>query len=453
MRTLAALILAVALWDSPALAQEAGKEPPKPITLDQALETAFRESPVIKAALAQVDKAKGGISEANANFNPKFNGELTHTRQGPTISFSVPGLGTTDVVQEQNTTGVASFLLPIDVSKKLGYITDIAKYQFQLDYLALLSVSQKLIFDVKTAYYDLLRAQGQEQVAQSTVDVANARLKDATARYSVGSAPKFDVTRAQVDVANFNQQLIRGKSRVGIARAALNRVLGIDVNAPTEIVRSEITIENIKVDVDKSTQGAYAKRPEVMSARTVIDLSKKNVRLQRTAILPTLTATADYTYNFRLAGFSPTNQSWIAILDLKMPIWDGGVTRAKVDQANADVAKSLQSLDSVKLGVGFDVKTAALVLQEGIERVATTSENVALAEETLRLATVRYNGGISTMVEVTDAESALTQAKVDWVNSRYDYVLGLAGLDRATGNQPELAKLQLLASEPATQRR
>jgi len=356
-------------------------------------------------------------------------------------------------VQEQNTTGVVGLLLPIDVSKKLGYVTDIAKYQFQLDYLALLTTSQKLIFDATTAYYDVLRAQGQEEVAQATVDVATARLKDASARYSVGSAPKFDVTRAQVDVANFNQQLIRGKSRVGIARAALNRVLGIDVNAPTEIVRSEITIENIKVDVDKSTQGAYAKRPEVMSARTVIDLSKKNVRLQRTAILPTLTATADYTYNFRLAGFSPTNQSWIAILDLKMPIWDGGVTRAKVDQANADVAKSLQSLDSVKLGVGFDVKTAALVLQEGIERVATTSENVALAEETLRLATVRYNGGISTMVEVTDAESALTQAKVDWVNSRYDYVLGLAGLDRATGNQPELAKLQLLASEPATQRR
>jgi outer membrane protein TolC len=452
LRTLAALILAVAFWGSPAFPQDAGKEPPKPITLDQALEIAFRQSPQLKAALAQVDRAKGGISEANANFNPKFNGELTHTRQGPTISFSVPGLGTTDVVQEQNTTGVVSFLLPIDVSKKLGYVTDIAKYQFQLDYLGVLTASQKLIFDTKTAYYDILRAQGQEEVAQATVDVATARLKDASARYSVGSAPKFDVTRAQVDVANFNQQLIRAKSRVGIARAALNRVIGTDVNAPTEIVRSEITIENIKVDIGKSILDACVKRPEVQSAETVIGLSKKNVKLQRTGILPTLNASANYTYNFRLAGFSPTNQSWIALLNLKMPIWDGGVTRAKVDQANADVARSVQNLDSVKLGVGLDVKTAALVLQEGIERVATTSENVALAEEALRLATVRYNGGISTLVEVTDTESALTQAKTDWVNARYDYVLGLAGLERATGDQPELAKLQLLATGTAAQR-
>ena len=439
-----------ACWCSPACGQQAGKEPPKPITLDQALEIAFRESPDIKTALAQIEKAKGGISEANANFNPKFNGQLTHQRQAPEISFFDSKTGvTTTVVQAQNTTGIVTFMLPLDVSKKLGYITSIAKYQFQLDYLALVSASQKLIFDAKTAYYDLLRAQGQEEVAQAAVDVASARLKDATARYSVGSAPKFDVTRAQVYVANFTQRLISAKSRVGIARATLNRVLGIDVNAPTEVVRSEITVENIKVDVDRSTQEAYTKRPEVSTAKTLIDLSKRNVKLQRTGILPMLNVAADYNYSFRASGLGSTNASWIALLDAKMPIWDGGVTKAKVDQAYAEVEKSRQGVDNIKLVVGLQVKIAALVLQEGIERVSTTSENVSLAEEALRLATVRYNGGISTLVEVTDSESALTQAKQDWVNARYDYVLGLAGLDRATGNQPELAKLELLAGGAA----
>ncbi|MCX8053208.1 MAG: TolC family protein [Armatimonadetes bacterium] len=452
MRKILAVIFAAIWCGSLSFAQDSVKESPQQITLDQALEIAFRQSPEIKAALAQINKARSAISEASANFNPKFNAELTHTRQGPSVSFTVPGLGSVDVVQDHNTTGVVSFMLPIDISKKLGYISDIAKYQFQLDYLALLVVSQKLLFDTKTAYYDLLRAQGQEEVAQAAVDAATARLKDASARYAAGAAPKFDVTRAQVDVANLNQQLIRAKSRVAIARAALNRTIGLDINTPTEVVKSEIKVEDIKVEIDKSIQEAYAKRPEVRSAETLVDLSKRNVKLQRTGILPTLAATANYTYNFRVAGFSSTNESWIALLDLKIPIWDGGVTKAKVDQANAEVDKSVQNLENIKLGVALAVKTAALVLQEGIERIATTSENVAMAEEALRLATIRYNSGIATLVEVSDAELALTQAKTEWVNARYDYMMGLAGLERAIGNQPELAKLQLLTTGPVIQR-
>ena len=441
-------MVAAALVASPALAQETKMETPKPITLDQALEIAFKESPEIKAALSEIEKAKGGQSEAAANFMPRFDAEMVHTRQGPVVSFTLPGSPKAlTVVQPQNTTANVGFMLPVDVSRKLHYVTDIANYQFQLNYLAMLSVSQKLIFDVKTSYYDYLRAQGQEEVAQAAVDVASARLKDANARYAVGSAPKFDVTRAQVDVGNFNQRLIQARSRVGVTRAALNRVMGIDVNTPTEVVLGQINVENIKVDAIKSVQEAYAKRPEVHSAETAIALGKKNVRLQRTAILPSLSAHAEYDYSFRAAGLSGSNLSWIALMDLKLPVWDGGVTKAKVDQANADVQTSTQNLDKVKLGVGLEVKSAALVLQEGIERVATTAENVAMAEEALRLATVRYNGGISTMVEVTDSESALTQAKVDFVNARYDYVLGIAGLQRATGAQPELAKLQLLGTE------
>ncbi|MGC8861313.1 MAG: TolC family protein [Armatimonadota bacterium] len=448
LRRLAVVIVVVLCCASSGFSQDAGKEPPKPMTLDQALEIAFRESPDIKAALAQINKSRGGVSEAKANFRPRFNAELTHTRQGPRISFTAPGLGSIDIVQDHNTTAVGGFVLPIDISGKLGYVSDIARYQFQLDYLGLVAASQKLIFDVKSAYFDLLRAQGQLEVAQAAVDAAAAHLKDATARYSAGAAPKFDVTRAQVDVANLNQQLIRAKSRVAVARAALNRTLGIDIDAATEVVKTEIAVEDVKIDTDKSIEEAYTRRPEVISARTLVDLSKKNVKLQRSGILPTLSASANYTYNFRVAGFSSRNESWIALLDLKVPIWDGGVTKAKVDQANADVDKSIQNLESIKLGVALEVKSAALALRDAIERVGAASENVAMAEEALRLARVRYNSGLGTVVEVTDAETALTQAGTDWVNARYDYALALAGLERAVGNQPEMAGLQFLAGGP-----
>jgi outer membrane protein len=217
------------------------------LTLEQALETAFKQNPDIKAALAQLNKARGGMGEAEANFNPKFNAEVTHLRQGPQVSFAVPGGPRVNIVQEHNTTAALSLMLPIDVSKKLSYVSDMARLQFQMDYLSLLAVSQKLIYDVKSAYYELLRAQAQAEVAQAAVEVAKARLKDANARFAAGTAPRFDVMRAEVDVANLNQQLIRAQSRVEIARAALNRVLGINVDTPTTIVQTDVAVDEKRI--------------------------------------------------------------------------------------------------------------------------------------------------------------------------------------------------------------
>ena len=421
------------------------------LTLEQALETAFKQNPDIKAALAQLNKARGGMGEAEANFNPKFNAEVTHLRQGPQVSFAVPGGPRVNIVQEHNTTAALSFMLPIDVSKKLSYVSDMARLQFQMDYLSLLAVSQKLIYDVKNAYYELLRAQAQAEVAQAAVEVAKARLKDANARFAAGTAPRFDVMRAEVDVANLNQQLIRAQSRVEIARAALNRVLGINVDTPTTIVQTDVAVDEKQSETDfqSALNEAYSKRRELKLAETAVDLAKQNVRLQRTGILPSLAANANYNYVFRVSGFSTSHESWTALLDLKIPIWDGGITKAKVDQANADAEKASENLQSAKLAVALDVKNATLALNDAVKRMATAAQNVQLAEEALRLANVRYNAGVSTMVELSDAELALTQAKTEYVNARYDYALALAALERATGNQPELNRLQLLGGEPS----
>lgn len=450
MRTLITVVVVGVCLGVSVFAQQSLPGSQSRLTIEQALELAFKQNPDIKAALAQVEKSRGGLNEARANFNPRFNAEVTHIRQGPQVSFVVPNGPRVDIVQEHNTTAVLSFLLPIDVSRKLSYVNDIAKYQFQLDYLSLLAVSQKLIYDVKSAYYELLRAQAQEEVAQAAVEVAKERLKDANARYSAGTAPKFDVMRAEVDVANLSQQLIRARSRVAMARAALNRVLGMDVNAPTEVASVDVAVDQIKpdLDFDRQIKEAYAKRPEIRSGETLLDLARKNVKLKRTDILPSLAATANYNYTFRVAGFSRSNESWTALLNLNVPIWDGGVTKSRVDQANADLQKSRESLESIKLSVALDVKNAILALRDGLERIATAEKNVQLAEEALRLANVRYNAGVSTMVELSDAELALTQARTEYVNARYDCAVALAALERATGSQPELARLQLLAGEP-----
>ncbi len=423
----------------------------KPITLDQALEIAFCQSPTIKAALAQIQKSQATIAEARANYFPKFNAEVIQQWQGPKVTFVAPGTGEKlEITPASDTRANASVLLPLDVNKRLGFTSQIAKYQNEIDYLNLRSVSQQLIFDVKNAYYNVLRAMGQEEVAQAAVDVANERLREANVRFAAGTAPKFDVTRAQVDVANLNQSLIQAKARVATAISALNRVMGIDVNFPTQVVRSKVEVQDVEVDIPKSVEQAQMLRPEIMSLERLIRLNQTNARLQRTGILPSLNATGQVNYDFEASGFSKSNTSWAAMLDLKIPIWDGGITATRVAQAYADTNKATEQLEEAKLLVALQTRTAALNLQEAIKRISTADANVALAEEALRLASVRYEAGIATLVEVTDAESALTQAKTNAVNARYDYAVALADLQRATSTQPEIQKLQLLCSQFVT---
>ncbi|MCL5105209.1 MAG: TolC family protein [Armatimonadetes bacterium] len=425
----------------------------KPITVDQSLEIAFQHNPDIKIALDQIQKSKGVVNETRANFNPKFSAQATYLRQ-PALEATFPGSGdqgpqNITIQSPQNTTIGTSTTLPLDINKRLTYTSDIARLQFDIQYLNMVSVSERVIVSVKSAYYDLLRASGQALVAQAAVDVADVRLANTKSRFEAGTVPKFDVTTAEVDLANLNQQLIQAQNRVELARSTFNRTLGIDINSPTQVVESVPPATLTKVDVPASTVTAYTQRPEVKAARAAIDLNHRNVKLQQTGRLPSLSVNTATTYQLETTTFNTSNVFWQATLNFSVPIWDGGITSARVQQARADVQNSQDTLDQTKLGVGQEVRNAALNVEEAAKRIQTTSGAVSLAEEALRLANVRYEAGIAVLVEVTNAESQLTQAKFNYVNAQYDYATALAQLQRATSTQPELSQLQLLTSPAA----
>jgi|YNPNPStandDraft_1061719.scaffolds.fasta_scaffold00008_56 outer membrane protein len=434
---------------SPATAQNA--VPPdltKPIDINQALTIAFANNPDLRIAVDELNKARQTVNESLARFNPQFNGQFTNTFQGPKVTVDAGALGTFDVVPNQNFTAGAVGVLPLDISKKLGYASDIARLQFQINYQNLLTVAEALIFNVKRAYFNVLSAQSLQEVAQKAVDNAQIQLKDATAKFKAGTVAKFDVTRAEVQVANNQQDLIVAKKNVATAVASLNRLMGIDVNTPTQVVTPDNQQDFQIPDAPKAIETAYQQRPEIRAGEIAVQLSKRNVALQRTGILPTANLTGNIVYQATTSGFSSSNNSWVVTAQVQFPIWDGGITKARVAGAHAEVAKSKDSLDQLKLRVSFEVKASILNLQEASERVKTSSQNVALAEEALRLARVRYEAGLATLVEVTDSETALTRARFNNVQANYDYAIAVAEIQRSTSTQPELRALQLLCAPP-----
>ena len=407
----------------------------KPITLEQAIQLAFQNSPNITSVLASIEASKGSVDASSASFNPVFSLSGAATVQGPTSA----------AVESFNPTLGLSLTLPLDISKQLRFSSDIAKMKYQQQYLSMLSVSEQLILQVKSAYYDLLRSSGQLAVQQAAVDDAKLRLENIKAKRAEGTVPQFDVTTIEVEFENLNQQLLSAQTRVQLAQSAFNLAMGVDVNYPTQVVANNIEVAAQETDIAKATDQAMAKRPDVKSAQIAIALGQKSTDLASLSDAPTASLSGSGTYLLNPSAMASDDYSWSATLRLNIPISDGGAKRANVRQAKAGVQSSIAALTGKQLAVSSEVRSAALSLQTAAIRTKTTESAVSLAKDALSIANDRYDAGIATQVEVSNAQTQLTQARYNYINALFDYAVASAQLEKATSAQPEMNNLQLLS--------
>ena len=179
---------------------------------------------------------------------------------------------------------------------------------------------------------------------------------------------------------------------------------------------------------------AYAleNRTDGKQAQLAIDVAEEYKAIAKSGYRPTISASASN-------GWSDTDfpgtedKSWQIGAKMSWNIFDMGVTKAQVRQADADLLKAQeqarQKLDAIQL----EVRTAYLDVQEAEKRIHTSQVSVEKAQEDLKIARVRYRAGVGTNLDVMDAQVALTTAKMNYVQSLYDYNTSKAELDRAMG--------------------
>ena len=189
----------------------------------------------------------------------------------------------------------------------------------------------------------------------------------------------------------------------------------------------------------RSQKEALAKRPEIWQAEASLAASKRGILLARRSELPTLGLNWSFSYTPDTAGLTPQVLQWQATAQVSLPLWDGGATKARKEQARADVAGAEISKRETQDRVVLEVRQAYLNLAQARDRVLVSHQILAQAREAFRLARVRYNAGVSAqaglspLLEVSDAQAALTQSESNEVNALYDYNNSRARLERAIG--------------------
>ena len=182
-----------------------------------------------------------------------------------------------------------------------------------------------------------------------------------------------------------------------------------------------------------------ANRPEIKEATFYIEAAQKGITLARRSELPSFNLSFSYLYAPNAGGTSPLINTWQAQAVLSVPIFDGGVARARHQEAQGNLSGAETVKRQTIDGVTLDSEQAFLALNEARQRVDVASQSLKQAQEAFQLAKVRYQAGVSSragispLLELSDAQAALTLAESNQVNALYDFNSASARLDRALG--------------------
>lgn len=413
--------------------------PQEKLTLDRAIELGLKNNRHLLAQAEQVNRANSKIAEARAGALPQVDATATYTRFdkvakatfGPPDNPVTVPLGS---IENRSANVKIEQIVDINGLVKTGLRTAdelslSARYRYE-------QAKSELILDIVTAFSDVLRAMAHVEVAEEAVSNAKERLRITNAQVDAGIAARFDVLRAETQVSQFEQQRLSAVNAVALAKANLNTVLARPVAEPIELDANIDRPAYLK-DLALYTKQAREKRPEVLAAASDVKLSNYSKTIASAQNKPTLILNGQWNFNLNTATFNPNKISFTANAILSAPLFDAGIGRAKVRQAEADVRAAELTLQQTTDIVALEVQSALLNLEDAEKRIGVARSGMEQATEGLRLAKIRFEAGVSSPLEISDAEVAYAQARINLVTAEFDYIVSHARLMKATGTNIE----------------
>lgn len=437
------LVFVFFLFSSSVLAQEKGAALPITYALDDCISIALRQSPGVLAAAEEMKRTKGVIWEVWTSIlsvNADASYTYFETPPGTTLPAGAfgPGLPASDVFMgipshDQYNVGVQGEL-PIFTGGRVASGLAIAYLGRDIAYEQYRQATNDTLYNVRVAFWSIVLAREVVRVRTDALDLLTKHLETTKKKYDVGVVSRFDLLRAEVEVANARPPLISAKNDLKIASDTLKRLLGIDPGEPFE-VEGELTLVEEPVDLTGVLAAADTASPELSIARKTERIAKKGVNLVVGEFLPTISTFARYEGTINDFSWNEDDWGWdfTAGVMITVPLTDLMVSAAKLKQANADYHKAKIGLLDTTNKVKLDVKKAYYDLAGAREIVESQRLNIDMAAEALKIAEVRYENGISTLLELMDAQLALTTARLNYLNALFSYEEAKARLKKITG--------------------
>ena len=396
------------------------------LTLERVVAIARQNQPAILAAKGNVKASQSRVGQARAPYYPQINGSAGYDRLSPEGTY----YGTSDdTAYNRLAMGIRGEQMLYDFGKTTTQV-EVRKSSLEAARSDLNATDDRAVFNAKLAYYDMLKIARDKQVAAETVKQFEQHLQQAKGFYAAGVKPKYDVTKAEVDLSSAKLVQIQVNNKLRLARVVLNNAMGLP-DAPDYMLEDNLTFVPYTLPFDQALGLALSHRPDLKALILKKQAAQQTIDLARKGDAPYLSGNAGAAYS----GDADTmDEGWSVGVALTVPIFNGHLTRHQIGeaQANADILAADET--ALRQAIHKEVQQSYLNLQEAEERISVTKLTIQQAEENSRIASGRYNAGVGSPVEVTDADILLVQAKASHIQALYDYRMTQSSIELAIGS-------------------
>ncbi len=423
-------------------AQESERQELK-ITLDDALNIALSDNPTIKVAEQQIEVKKVSKSEAWQSLLPSadFSGSVQYTVLAPVMKLN----GMEFKMGADNTsTWNGQFQVSLPLFAPTVYAT-MNLTQSDLENAVEQSRSSKLdlINQVTKAYYQVILAQDSYDVLCKSLDQAQKNFDVVKSLYELGGTSEYDKISAEVQLRSLNPTVIQARNAVTLAKLQLSVLMGVDPELDIKIEGSlddyeerlyNEALQTGSFSLDNNTNMRQLKLNETMLNQTL--------RVQKMNFMPTLALAGTYQLqsmqntDWKVADYNWVKSSSI-VLSLSVPIFRMG-NFTKMRSTKLQISQLKENIDYTEKQLNIQARSYIDNMKANAEQVASNREAIEQAEKGREIASKRYEIGKGTILELNNSEVSLTQARLTYSQSIYNYLAAKADLDKVLGNEENI---------------
>ncbi|MEN9677531.1 MAG: hypothetical protein RIS76_3427 [Verrucomicrobiota bacterium] len=420
--------------------------PDHPLTLNEALDVTLRQSPAILKGKQDIEEAYGVSLELRSAIRPRLSASGTYQAIDQ-ASIEIPPIPGFDIRFQNDQTWNANILVsqPVFAGGKLrsrvraGDLTEKAALaQFQ-------ATVADAVLEVKINYDDVLLAAEQIKTQEASIELLGRELTDQKRRFDAGTAPRFNVLRAEVELANARPKLIRAQNAFRITKNNLATRLGWNIptnsteNIPLELA-DKLEAKPFDLSLPVAIARGIEQRPELEARKTDVKLRREGVKQAQADYYPAISVGGGYQWKSTVFqdDLSVNFDGWTAGAQLNWSIWDFGATQGRVRAAKARLDRSTIVVDDTTRQVETEIRTAYSNFIEAQQVLESQNKVIEQADEAVRLAMARNDAGSGTQLDVLSAQTALTDSRTTQSLALRDYAVALARLERAIGEGARL---------------
>jgi outer membrane protein len=405
---------------------------PTSLTLKQAEAFAIKNNPQVSVARLLSLASQQVTREVRSNLWPTATGDITgvDAQSGSRITA---GALNNPIIYERAAAGVAVTQLITDFGRTTNLVSS-ANYAAKAENQNAMATKEQILLAVDKAFYNALQTHAVLTVAQQTVSERQTVANQVEALFKSKLKSELDFSFASVNLAQAKLLLLDAQNNENAAQATLAMVLGFPSLQDFQLIEETIPLTPPPGNVDDLISQAFSARPEILSLQFQYESARKFQTAERDLLFPSIRAMG-------AVGDTPVGNSAVAPnpgalsntygavgANIDIPLFNGFLYTARSREANLRAQATQERLRDMRNLISRDVRTSWLNANTAYQRLAVTQQLLQQANLALSLAQSRYNLGLGSIVELSQAQLQQTQAEIGYAQAGYDYRLSLAVL-------------------------